>query len=55
MTLFTTISVATPSVTLMMEASAINRVRRYRHDNKSLYIANPWQFFLVCASVVEVA
>ncbi len=37
-TALTTIIVATPSMTLMIEASAIQRVRRYRQQSKSLYI-----------------
>ncbi len=41
MTLLTTIIVATPSVTLMIEASAIYRVRRYRQQSRNLYMANP--------------
>jgi hypothetical protein len=40
-TLLTTIIVATPSITLIMLAKAINRVRKYRWQSKSLYIANP--------------
>jgi hypothetical protein len=38
MTALTTIIVATPSVTLTMLASAIQRVRRYRQQRSSLYI-----------------
>jgi len=41
MTLLTTIRVATPSVTLTIEAKAMNLVRRYRQDKSNLYIANP--------------
>jgi hypothetical protein len=40
-TLLTTIIVATPSVTLTIDAKAMNRVRRYRQHNKSLYMAIP--------------
>jgi hypothetical protein len=39
MTLFTTINVATPSVTLTTDASAMNRVRRYRHANSQMYMS----------------
>ena len=42
-TLLTTIIVATPSVTLMIDASAMYRVRRYRQQSRNLYMANPWQ------------
>jgi hypothetical protein len=41
MTLLTTIKVATPSVTLTIDANAMKRVLRYRHESSSLYIANP--------------
>jgi hypothetical protein len=34
----TTINVATPSVTLIIDANAMNRVRRYRHESSSLYM-----------------
>jgi hypothetical protein len=35
------IIVATPNVTLIIDANAIQRLRKYRHDSKSLYMANP--------------
>ena len=38
MTLLTTIIVATPSITLIMDASAIYRVRRYRQQSRILYM-----------------
>src|SRR3990172_8689195 len=37
-TLLTTIIVATPSITLMMLARAMYRVRRYRRQSRALYI-----------------
>ena len=37
-TLLTTIIVATPSVTLMIDAKAMYRVRRYRQQRRSLYM-----------------
>ena len=40
-TLLTTIIVATPSITLMINASAMYRVRRYRTQSSNLYIGNP--------------
>ncbi|GAB4127122.1 hypothetical protein JCM17478_09820 [Thermopirellula anaerolimosa] len=40
MTLFTTIMVATPSITLMMDAKAIYRVRKYRQQSIKTYIAD---------------
>ena len=38
-TALTTIIVATPSITLMIEASAMYRVRRYRQQSRSLYMS----------------
>ena len=38
-TLLTTIIVATPNITLMIDAKAMYRVRRYRQQRKSLYMA----------------
>ena len=37
-TLLTTIIVATPSITLMIDANAMYRVRRYRQQRRSLYM-----------------
>ena len=37
-TLLTTIIVATPSITLTIEASAIYRVNKYRQQRRSLYM-----------------
>ena len=37
-TLLTTIIIPTPSVTLMIDARAIYRVRRYRQQRRSLYM-----------------
>ena len=37
-TLLTTIITATPSVTLMIDAKAMYRVRRYRQQRRSLYM-----------------
>jgi hypothetical protein len=39
-TLLTTIIVATPSMTLMIDANAMYRVRRYRQQRRSLYMRN---------------
>jgi hypothetical protein len=41
MTLLTTIIVATPSMTLTIDARAMYRVRKYRQQSKSLYIGSP--------------
>src|SRR5262245_30025956 len=38
MTLLTTMSVATPSMTLMMHTSARYRVRKYRQQRRTLYM-----------------
>jgi hypothetical protein len=38
MTLFTTTIVATPSITLTTEASAIQRVRKYRQQRNKVYM-----------------
>ncbi len=38
-TLLTTIIVATPSITLMIDARAMYRVRRYRQQRRNLYMA----------------
>ena len=38
---FTTIIVATPSITLTMHTNARKRVRRYRQQRRSLYILVP--------------
>ena len=37
-TLLTTIIVATPSITLMIDAKAMYRVQRYRQQRRSLYM-----------------
>src|SRR5690606_5582240 len=43
-TALTTIIVATPSITLMIEASAIYRVRRYRKQSSSLYMGQSFGY-----------
>src|SRR3569833_448321 len=42
MTLLTTIIVATPSVTLTIEARAMYLVLRYRQQSRNLYMTHPW-------------
>jgi len=51
MTLLTTIKVATPRVTLTMDANAMKRVFKYRHDKSNLYIRQ--SFGLVKANLDE--